>query len=59
MGHEPVTPRDEAHGSQDLQDGSLGLQVLRAEALGDGVDPGGVGQHVGSSRLQHKDDNQK
>ena len=46
-----VSSWDEAHSPEDLQDGDLGLDVLGAEALGDGVDPGGVRQHVCPSSL--------
>ena len=35
-----------AQGPKDLQHGHLGLDVLRAKALGDGIDPGDVGEDV-------------
>lgn len=42
-----VTSGHEAHGTQDLQHGHLGLAVLCAEALRDGADGLGLRQHVG------------
>ena len=44
--HLLVTTRNQTQGSKNLQHGHLGLDVLRAEALGDGVDPGDVGEDV-------------
>ncbi len=46
-----MTPGYEAHGAQYLEYSSLGLEVLGAEALGDGVDARGVSQHVGPASL--------
>ena len=47
-----MAARDETHCPEDLQDGDLGLGVLGAEALGDGVDSGGMRQHVGPTSLE-------
>ncbi len=46
-----MTPGYEAHGAKYLEYGSLGLEVLGAEALGDGVHARGVSQHVGPTSL--------
>ena len=45
-----VSPRHQAEGSEDLKRRHLGLDVLRAEALGDGVDPSHVCEHVRPAR---------
>ena len=52
--HLLVAPRHQTERAQDLQDGHLGLDVVRAEALRDGVDPGDVSQHVGSASLSRE-----
>ena len=49
-----MAARHQAEGTEDLKDGHLGLDVVRAEALRDGVDPGDVGQHVGSASLRRE-----
>ena len=45
-----MAARHQAEGTQDLKDGHLGLDVVRAEALRDGVDPGDVGEDVRAPR---------
>ena len=50
--HLLVAARHQTESSQDLQDGHLGLDVIRAEALRDGVDPGDVGQDMSSPDLR-------
>ena len=52
--HLLVAARHQAESTQDLKDGHLGLDVVRAEALRDGVDPGDVSQHVGSASLSRE-----
>lgn len=44
----------EAHGAEDLENADLGLDVLRDEALGDHVDPGGMSKNVGATSLDKK-----
>ena len=50
---------NEAHGPEDLEDGHLGLDVLRGQTLADDVDPRGMGQHVRSTRLEKKNRQRK
>ena len=52
--HLLVAARDQAQRTEDLKDGHLGLDVVRAEALRDGVDPGDVSQHVGPPSLRRE-----
>ena len=47
-----MAARHQTQGTQDLKDGHLGLDVVRAEALRDGVDPGDVSQDVSSPNLR-------
>jgi len=44
-----VSSGHQANSTHDLQNSHFGLDVVLAEALGDGVDAHGVGQHMGSA----------
>lgn len=53
--HFLMAVRYQAESTQDLQDGHLGLHVVLAQALGDGVDALRVGQDVRSAlRVVHQ-----